>query len=367
MIFESIVFLYFIVFFISLFLLLYWWLTNPKDTYKRNLESYPFISILVAARNEENNILNCLTAITKLNYPTDKYEVLVGNDNSEDTTEQLIDLFIKDKNNFYKINIMENIGLAKGKANVLAHLAHKAKGEYFFITDADIQIPEYWVQSQFSNYTKGIGTVSGVTIVKGERLFDKLQSLDWVFAFGMIKLISDKNMPVSAVGNNMSISRECYNSVGGYENIPFSITEDFELFRQVIRKEWNYKNLLNVDVLAYTKGIESFDKLILQRKRWMHGAMQLPPVLIALLTLQALFFPFILVLLFLYPFYGIMAWALKIVLQNSFNALVLKRMNLNFELLKYIFIYEIYSGILATTTLVYYWIPGKIVWKGRKY
>lgn len=367
MIFESIIFIYFFIFFASLLLLIYWWLTNPADNYDLELKSYPFISILVAARNEEKNILNCLTALSKLNYPKNSYEVIVGNDNSDDNTEYLIDVFIKEKNNFHKVNITDNLGQAKGKANVLAHLVHKAKGEYFFITDADIEVPEYWVQSQLSNYTNGIGTVSGVTIVKGDRLLDKFQSLDWIFAFGMVKVVSDQNMPVSAVGNNMSISRVCYNSVGGYENIPFSVTEDFELFRQVLKKGWNYKNLLNAPVLAYTKGIESFWKLVLQRKRWMHGAMQLPLVLIALLTLQALFFPFILALLIICPLYGVIAWMLKIILQNSFNALVLKRMHLNFDLIKYIFVYEIYSGILATIMLVYYWVPDKIVWKGRKY
>jgi len=194
-----------------------------------------------------------------------------------------------------------------------------------------------------------------------------MQSLDWTFAFGMVKVVSDRNMPVSAVGNNMSITRECYNSVGGYENIPFSVTEDFELFQHVIKKGWKYKQLLNAPVLAYTKGIESFGKLILQRKRWMHGAMQLPILLIALLTLQALFFIFIIALLILNPLVGIIVWMLKIILQNTFNAMVLKRMGLNFYLFKYIFIYEIYSGILATIMLVYHWVPDKIVWKGRKY
>ena len=87
MIIESIIIIYFIIFFISLFLLLYWWLTNTKDNYKLELKNYPFVSILIAARNEEKNILSCLTALSRLNYPKDKYEVLVGNDGSEDNTE----------------------------------------------------------------------------------------------------------------------------------------------------------------------------------------------------------------------------------------------------------------------------------------
>jgi glycosyltransferase involved in cell wall biosynthesis len=76
-----------------------------------------------------------------LSFPASDLEVLIGNDDSEDRTALLVEEFIKDKPNFRQFHIRHTIGLARGKANVLAQLAMQAEGEYFFITDADIEVP----------------------------------------------------------------------------------------------------------------------------------------------------------------------------------------------------------------------------------
>ena len=49
------------------------------------------ISIIIAARNEELNILNCLNSIQKNNYPKDFFEIIVIDDFSEDNTVQLVE------------------------------------------------------------------------------------------------------------------------------------------------------------------------------------------------------------------------------------------------------------------------------------
>src|SRR4051794_40849265 len=82
------------------------------------------VSILIAARNEANNIERCLTSITRLNYPADLIEVLIGNDGSTDETAKIVETFIADKPNFKLVSITEKLGQAHGKGNVLAHLAH---------------------------------------------------------------------------------------------------------------------------------------------------------------------------------------------------------------------------------------------------
>src|SRR3989344_4994871 len=76
--------------------------TNKKD---RSANQYtesdlPFVSILIAARNEEDTILRCLTAISSLSWAKDKFEVLIGNDNSSDNTAFVVQEFIKNKPNF---------------------------------------------------------------------------------------------------------------------------------------------------------------------------------------------------------------------------------------------------------------------------
>src|SRR4051812_39579343 len=70
----------------------------------------PLVSILVAARNEEDNILACLKAIDALSYPVHRLEVLIGNDESEDGTVELVQQFIHDKPPFRLYNITRRLG-----------------------------------------------------------------------------------------------------------------------------------------------------------------------------------------------------------------------------------------------------------------
>ena len=422
-----------------------------------NIHKFPFVSILIAARNEQDNIIDCLSALEHLTWPKEKFEVLIGNDHSEDNTKTLVEDYIKDKSNFHLHDINNNspplppspsetekrrngetekggIGETEkrgrqvtdssihrftdsgggrcpvdiepalrdgglgfggaGKSNVLAHLARKVKGDYFLTTDADIQIPENWIEEmlkgikmqgsresgwmheQTCNHatmqpSKSIGIVTGVTLINGNNIFHHLQAIDWLFALGMIKALSELKIPVTAMGNNMLIVKKAYDDVGGYEYLPPSITEDFFLFRAITKKGWQFKNLFNTGVLVKSVPLSSIIELLHQRKRWMKGAMQLPFYLVCLLFIQALFYPVIVTALLTLkelitlPIFITIA-ASKFLLQSLFIALLLQKLKAKY-LLKYLLIYEVYSSILSVTLLIFYFLPIKVRWKGRVY
>ena len=58
-------------------------------------------SVLVAARNEEHNIIHCLESLAALDYPADKLEIILIDDKSTDATGAIIDDFIKDSHSKY--------------------------------------------------------------------------------------------------------------------------------------------------------------------------------------------------------------------------------------------------------------------------
>jgi len=58
----------------------------------------PTASVIVAARNEEENILACITALAGLEYPEGKLEIIIVDDDSKDKTYSIVSDFIKDKN-----------------------------------------------------------------------------------------------------------------------------------------------------------------------------------------------------------------------------------------------------------------------------
>lgn len=196
----------------------------------------PRVSILIAARNEEATIARCLAAVRQLNYPPALLEVLLGNDASTDATAAVATQAMHGfQGRFQLLAITETLGEARGKANVLAHLARAATTEYFFITDADIAVPTTWVQGLLAYAQPGVGTVTGLTVVEGPRLFDKLQGLDWLLSLGLVQVVSDLGKPVTAMGNNMLVTRAAYGATGGYEQLPFSVTEDYALFQATLQ------------------------------------------------------------------------------------------------------------------------------------
>ncbi|MEZ4901995.1 MAG: glycosyltransferase [Spirosomataceae bacterium] len=140
------------------------------------------VSILIAARNEAHTILDCLQSVEALSYPKENLQILVGNDASEDDTEQLVQNFITEKPYFQLINVInrENSinATLKGKANVLAHLAQHATGEYLFFTDADIEVPKDWIQNMLLHFKKNVGIVTGITTMKTP-IFPKIHPISW--------------------------------------------------------------------------------------------------------------------------------------------------------------------------------------------
>ena len=323
-----------------------------------------FVSILVAARNEEENILSCLKALGELNYSN--YEVWIGNDGSTDKTQELIEAFIKDKPNFNILNITQNLGEAKGKSNVLAQLVHKAKGDFFFITDADIQVPNNWIDYMLSSFYEGVGVVSGFTVTGGTNLFAKMQRIDWAYAMGMVKVVSDFGKPIVGIGNNMAVTREAYFSTGGYENLPFSVVEDYQLFTEITSNGYGFRNLLHFEVKAESKPLSSFKSLLEQRKRWMFGAFQLPISVLSILVLQAIYYVLALIICFIKPSLGLNLIVFKSFIQAVFVKSVFAKIGERVSFF-YMVLFEFYQLFLSTASLIYYYFPSKIKWKGRTY
>ncbi|MGK7391703.1 MAG: glycosyltransferase [Candidatus Cyclobacteriaceae bacterium M2_1C_046] len=343
---------------INLLLIIFW--TRNFKTYPVK-QKQPFVSVLIAARNEEKNLARCINALVKQNYPLHHFEILIGNDQSEDNTLNVARKLSDEFENVHVINITAGAGEAKGKANVLAQLAKKAKGEYYLITDADIAVNENWIKAMVNQVDKGIGIVNGFTVVEN----NLMQYYEWAHALGMVKVIHDAGQPVTAIGNNMLITKEAYRSTGGYENIKFSLTEDYAIFKEVSGKGYQLRQAVNKDTLAYSLPAKNLLHLLHQRKRWMTGAVQLPWFVVLILLLEGLYYPAIIALLILAPMTGLYIFLSKLLVQSIFIKLVLKKVDLSLK--GGLLIYEIYAGFITLFSMIFYLLPGKINWKGRKY
>lgn len=357
---------YFILYFI-LFLLLLGLLVANRKRYVLKPDAYPKVSILIAARNEEHTIIRCLSAIENLDYPRDKVEVLIGDDGSTDATRTVIDDFIRDKPNYTCITISENIGKARGKANVLAQLAKIARTDYYFYTDADIAVPPTWIEAMLAEMKPAVGVVTGITTISGSNLFSRLQAMDWLYSLGLMQVVSDLKLPVTTMGNNMLLRRKAYEDVGGFESIDFSITEDIAIFNRILKEGWSFRNVYDRSVMALSTPASTLFQFLHQRKRWMRGSMHLPFYMAVIFIMHAAYYP-VLLPFFAYTSVTVMLaiFILKLLLQSVYIFLCLRRLGRSAPWWLYI-LFEIYMVVSSVILIVFFFLPVKTNWKGREY
>ncbi|RFS18290.1 glycosyltransferase [Emticicia sp. C21] len=333
----------------------------------------PMVSILIAARNEENNILDLLRSLICLSYPKEKTQILIGNDGSTDKTDELIKGFMghlseHEKSMFQIHTIEKSIPGLKGKANVLAQLAHHAEGEYYFFTDADVEVPRHWIEKMLellheNPSDKKAGVAVGITLVKNTHWFEACQALEWLFALKLMKTMNNYHIPSTGMGNNMMVTKEAYWAVGGYENIGFSIVEDYALYKAVIDKGYDFKQGFDASIMTVTKPPLNYFE---QRKRWVAGGISTGSVLIYPALVQGFALPILLAI-------SLFSWQIPLIV-IGFNLLINAILGYQIfvrlgqlHLFKYIPVYTLYMYVFWFLQLVSYFLPTKLVWKGRDY
>ncbi len=263
----------FLIYFVEHFIFLIGLQKNLRYPFNSNSE-IPFVSVIVAAKNEEACIAQCIESLLKLDYPKEKLEIIVVNDRSTDRTADIMKSYTPDNPELKYIEIKEESGKLKGKTNALSVSINQAKGEIIFTTDADIEVKPSWIKEMVKYYENDTGLVSGYSIIHPDGFSQGIQAIDWIYLLTIASGSDGINKQISCVGNNMSYRRKAYDEVGGYENIKFSITEDFMLLQTIRKKtKWKTKFPVNIKCVNYTLPCVTFRELYNQKKRWARGGL----------------------------------------------------------------------------------------------
>lgn len=344
--------------------ILHFWI---KPTPNKTTHNYQPVSIIIAVRNEEANLPTLLNSLLSQDYSKDRLEIIIGNDQSEDNSLKILNDWSTQFAWIKVINIEKNIAHLKGKQNVLAQLIPLATHENILITDADIILPPTWVKTMLA-HLENCDMISAPTIVQGNKLFHHLQALDWLFSISVIKPFSDWGFPITAVGNNMGFKKSKYLQIGGYENLPFSLTEDYLLFEKIIlEKKGKFKWVHLPKALNLTQPVPDLKSFLHQRKRWYEGAKKGPWYAIFIFIHHVLIYPTLFTSFGIFPFYtALIFWLMKWLtdfLWLYVACSVLKKQHL----LKYFIPFQFYFMLLTLFLPWYFWIAKNVEWKGRIY
>ncbi len=332
-----------------------------------NDDELPTATVIVAARDEENNIQRCLNSLGKLEYPDGKLEVFLVDDLSTDRTGEIIDEFISGRENFRKIIPDDPKGKMVGKVNALATAIREAKGEIILTTDADCEVKPLWVKTIASYYKNDVGMVDSYTTQLANNSFGGMQAIDFIYLLlvggGTINL----GLPLSCIGNNMSFRKKAYDEIGGYEALPFSVTEDFTLLRAIYKLK-KYKILfpLEKDALVTSIPCPDLKSLYRQKKRWGVGGLGIP-----VRGFFIMFWGYLASLsIVLTPLFYSPIWLYLVLFKLTIDFVVLypihQRMGIT-KNLKYFFVYQVYYILYVLALPFIVFTSRKVVWKGREY
>lgn len=172
---------------------------------------------------------------------------------------------------------------------------------------------------------------------------------------GYIKSFANVGVSCTSVGNNMAVRAEAYWQTGGYENIDFSITEDYKLFKEVTSRGWKWLNLLTPETLGLATYVSSFKEIMHQRKRWLMGANELPLNWKLLFVIYGLFIPALLVFGYFNIVLALKLWTLKFALQSLFIVVLVSKAKLKFKDISTFYIgYELYLIFMTLITSLFY-------------
>lgn len=344
-------------------------IVGAKKIFPRlNEEELPTVSIIVAARNEEKNILACLESLNHLEYLENKLEIIIVDDASTDNTSAIINNFIKEKSRFQAIKLNEEVkGKLKGKVRAMAEGIKMVTGEIILTTDADCVVNPMWAKTIASYYLEDVGVVNGFTSQFISNSFSGMQSIDFIYLLFIAAGTINLGKPVSCIGNNMSFRKKAYEETGGFENLHFSVTEDFLLLNAINKlKKYRVVYPLNKESLVISKPASTLNKLFNQKKRWAVGGIETPQLGIGLLLWSFLTNLF----LFLTPFFFSAVWLYLLIFKVSIDFFVLLPVHQRLCLqknLKYFPVFEIYYIIYVLLLPFVILFNKKVKWKDRVY
>ena len=327
-------------------------------------DDLPNVTVLVCARDEENNLRDCLQSLTATDYPINKIEVLIGDDNSEDGTPSIIKEFETKFKFMTGYNIQHEKDGLIAKANVLSQLIDQSSFQYQVIIDADMVVTPEWLRFMVSALVQGNDMVSGYTQVQRSSWLANLQFMDWQTVLHSMKSMADLIRPISILGNNMAFNKEAYDKVGGFRGLGPTDVEDLGLLQRFQKSGLKTIQLVDSFGYALTKPQLSFNELITQRCRWMNGVFTHHFVLGLPALFARLWIVFFAIALFLSAEVALFILSYGLVVNWLKSAL----MGVRTKSSRLIFIIEpIVISLLDTLALLRLIFVGKVTWKGRKH
>jgi cellulose synthase/poly-beta-1,6-N-acetylglucosamine synthase-like glycosyltransferase len=228
------------------------------------------VSILIAARNEEEHIGKTIADILAQDYDKALMEVIIIDDHSTDATAEII-LSYADKG-IKLIKLNESNALNSYKKKAIEKGIQQATGKLIVATDSDCRMGVNWLKTVVAYYEANDYKMisSPVAYFQEKNIFERIQTLEFSYLIGLGASTIGNNSPSTCNGANLAYERAAFFEVGGFKGIDELASGDDELLLHKMAALYDGRIgfLKNEEAIVYTEAKATLSEFIQQRKRW---------------------------------------------------------------------------------------------------
>ena len=361
-----------ILFIIYSVLVLYYgsaWRSTPNYN-KRNQTGTPTkFAVVVAARNEEANISQLLTALAAQTYPADYFEVIVVDDHSQDDTASIATSFPG-----VKVISLQEEGINSYKKKAIETGIAATNAQMIVTTDADCTPGPQWLETiaSFREEARAAFIVAPVAMHCNPSILQTFQAMDFMVLQAITGAAVSTGQLSMCNGANLAYERNVFYEVGGFSGIDHIASgDDMLLMHKVSRKyPGSIAYLKSTEAIVDTQPVKTWKAFFNQRIRWASKASRYDDKRIFwVLLLVYLFNLAFLVLLiagwwnYYYWIFLLLLWVLKTLVELPLLAHAADFFNKSWAT-KLLFFFQPLH-ILYTICAGFFGQIGKYEWKGR--
>jgi len=240
--------------------------------------TFPFVSVIVAARNEERHLAGLLDCLLSQKYSN--YEVIIVDDRSSDKTAEIVRSGQSLNKNLKFISLSSTDTGMPPKKNALTKGIQASGGEILLFTDADCRPSPTWISEMAFGFEEHVGMVAGYSPYDHALFGIERPSALQKYFHAFIRYEELKGALWSAgsigirrgwlcTGRNLAYRRKVWDEVSGFERIKHSISGDDDLFLQLVRRttSWDIRFVAFPASHVPTRPPESLAEFVQQRTR----------------------------------------------------------------------------------------------------
>jgi biofilm PGA synthesis N-glycosyltransferase PgaC len=328
------------------------------------------MSLVIAIRNEEENLQNLVRELAGIAYPPDRFEVILVNDHSTDGSADLLKELVV---NIPTVRILHLPDGAEGKKRALLLGISQSRFDVIVTTDADCLFSKHWlscIASYFDNAEVKM-LVGGVKLTNDNSFFFRLQATEFSSLVGTTAAAIGLRHPVMCNGANLSFRKEVFLEVNGYDdNLDIASGDDEFLMRKVYARHPDGIHFLNYyEGVITARSQASLHDLLNQRLRWAgkwkHNSDGYTRLLAVFVFVSQVAFLTMIARNFYHADTGVVLVALKIFLEGIFLFWVGRFLDRRFDLPAFLVLQLLYPLYVVTVATLSFFMPYH--WKNRNY